>query len=63
MNKKKFYDLDGAPAGWERGKFPTVVTREGERTIWNLYAFFMNATPITERQFEEMRRLIEVSSK
>lgn len=55
MNAKKFYDWVDMPAYWERGKFPKVVTREGERTIWNLYEFFMYAMPISEQEFEKMK--------
>lgn len=59
----KFYDYEGVPAFWKGRNFPRVITSKGDHVVWDLYSFFMNATPITEQEFEEMKRLIKVSSK
>jgi hypothetical protein len=52
---RKHYDLDGAPAYWQRGEFPKVVTRQGENIIYDLARFFEKATRISELEFEALK--------
>jgi hypothetical protein len=43
---------NGVPAYWEDGDFPTLVTANGERIIYDLPRFAHGATPISKAHFD-----------
>lgn len=51
----KFYEYDGMPAYWTRGNFPKLVTRKGERVVYDLQKFFREAATLSEREFQDLK--------
>lgn len=52
----RYYEYDGLPAYWERAKFPKLVTPKGDRIIYELQDFFMQAIPRSKSQFEKLKK-------
>ena len=51
----QFFDLEGVPARWERGKYPKRIDHKGEEvTVYDLEKFFQAAQPITEAEFDDL---------
>ncbi len=57
----KYYELgNGVPAYREDGGFPTLITRHGERVIYNLQELAHGATPISKAQFDRLVEMIKM---
>lgn len=51
----KYYDYDGHPAQWEKGKFP-VIFMPHEKVMYELEKFFQTAQPIDKSAFEQLKK-------
>lgn len=51
----KYFDFNGLPAYWEARKFPKKVTPSGDQTIYDLFKFFTEASPISKAEFEVLK--------
>lgn len=61
MNKSaksgiKYYEYDGKPAYYQRGKFPMQLIKGKARPIYDLEAFFREATPLSERDYIDFKK-------
>ena len=55
-SNRRYFEYKDLPAVWAHGKYPTVITASGEeRRVDNLMEFFLEASPITEEEFAELR--------
>lgn len=58
--KTKYYDYEGMPAYWAGAKFPVIVQGKGKQTVvYKLQKFFETATPITEEEFEALKKSLK----
>lgn len=50
----KLYECDGKPAYWEKGKFPKIITPNGEKVVYELQTFFREASEVTPEEWAKL---------
>jgi hypothetical protein len=51
----KYYEYKDNPAKWEYKKFPVVLKNKKKRVVYDLFDFFTEAVPISQKEFLRMK--------